>query len=194
MKVAIIDYGAGNITSLSFALERLGVKEIAISNKKDVIEEADKVIFPGVGHAGYAMRQLRNFELDRIIPNLKQPVLGICLGMQLMCTKTDEGNEEGLGIFKADVKKFEPLQKVPHMGWNTVSYDFSPFGEKLQSSDWYYFVHSFYAEISAETVGKAEYINSFSAVMQRNNFIGCQFHPEKSGAAGENFLQQFLSL
>jgi imidazole glycerol-phosphate synthase subunit HisH len=194
MKVAIIDYGAGNITSLSFALERLGVKEIAISNKKDVIEEADKVIFPGVGHATYAMKQLRDFGLDAVIPNLKQPVLGICLGMQLMCAKTEEGNEEGLGIFQAHVKKFEPLQKVPHMGWNTVDYSHSPFIEEFQLSEWYYFVHSFYAEISSETIGKTDYINSFSAVMHKDNFIGCQFHPEKSGPAGKKFLQQFLSI
>ncbi|MDO8896257.1 MAG: imidazole glycerol phosphate synthase subunit HisH [Bacteroidales bacterium] len=194
MKVVIIDYGAGNIASLTFALERIGVTEIILSNEKETIIGGDKVIFPGVGHASYAMKQLKQYGLEVVIPALKQPVLGICLGMQLMCKATDEGDEQGLGIFDANVKKFEPLLKVPHMGWNMVEWNSPAFGAEMPVADWFYFVHGFYAEITSQTIGRTEYINPISAVLKKDNFVGCQFHPEKSGDSGEQFLKKFLRI
>ncbi|PKP52551.1 MAG: imidazole glycerol phosphate synthase subunit HisH [Bacteroidetes bacterium HGW-Bacteroidetes-1] len=192
MKIAIIDYGAGNIRSLAFALERLGETDLEITNSGDKILAAERVIFPGVGHASYAMLQLKKYGLDTLIPKLRQPFLGICLGMQLMCNQTEEGNVNGLGIFDTSVIKFKPLLKVPHMGWNKVMWYKNPFNEVIPSMEWYYFVHGYYAETGVQTVGLTEYINDFSAVMRQDNFIGCQFHPEKSGAGGSVFLEHFL--
>lgn len=189
MTVAIIDYGAGNLTSLRYAIQRCGVADVRVTAESDVISAADRVIFPGVGHAKYAMEQLIQTGLHTLIPGLVQPVLGICLGMQLMCLNSQEGGVEGLGIFSAKVKRFEGSIKVPHMGWNTVySNDLHP-----EINDYYYFVHSYYADLCVNTMAFCDYGLKFSAVLEKNNFIGCQFHPEKSGTAGEYFLKKFLS-
>lgn len=192
MKVAIIDYGAGNVTSLAFALKRVGVESISITFEADELLRSDAVIFPGVGHAAFAMHQLKNYQLDKVIPELKQPFLGICLGMQLMCEHTEEGNCDGLGIFNVKVKQFPDHLKVPHMGWNTVVP--SSDTRLIESDDWFYFVHSYYAEISIHTVGKTDYMLDFSAILHKDNFIGCQFHPEKSAVLGEKYLKSFLNL
>lgn len=192
MNVAIIDYGAGNVTSLGFALKRIGVENISITFEADELLRSDAVIFPGVGHAAFAMDQLKKYQLDKVIPELKQPFLGICLGMQLMCEHTEEGNCDGLGIFDVRVRQFPDKLKVPHMGWNTVI----PLTDTgLTASDnWFYFVHSYYAEISKHTVGKTDYMFDFSSILQKDNFMGCQFHPEKSAVQGEKYLQSFLNL
>jgi imidazole glycerol-phosphate synthase subunit HisH len=189
--IAIIDYGAGNTKSLMFALQRLGYSRVELTSDATSVQSADYVIFPGVGHASYAMEQLRKTGLDTIIPDLKQPFLGICLGMQLMCSHSEEGDTPGLGIFSAQVLKFKGEQKVPHMGWNNV--DFSSYDiENHYNNSWFYFVHSYYADVIPQTVGVTDYILPFSAVLQRDNFLGCQFHPEKSGEMGERFLTNFL--
>ena len=189
--IAIIDYGAGNTKSLMFALQRLGYSRVELTSDATSVQSADYVIFPGVGHASYAMEQLCKTGLDTIIPDLKQPFLGICLGMQLMCSHSEEGDTPGLGIFSAQVLKFKGEQKVPHMGWNNVdflSYDI----ENHYNNSWFYFVHSYYADVIPQTVGVTDYVLPFSAVLQRDNFLGCQFHPEKSGEVGERFLTNFL--
>lgn len=189
MTVAIIDYGAGNLTSLRYAIQRCGVDNVWVTAESDVIRAAERVIFPGVGHAKYAMEQLKLTGLHTLIPRLVQPVLGICLGMQLMCLSSQEGEVEGLGIFGAKVRRFEGSIKVPHMGWNTV------YGNVRhpEINDYYYFVHSYYADLCDDTMAFCDYGLRFSAMLAKGNFIGCQFHPEKSGAAGEHFLKKFLS-
>lgn len=181
MKLVIIDYGAGNTQSVKFALQRLGIQPLLTDNAGEILS-ADKVIFPGVGHAKSAMSVLRQKQLDILIPQLKQPLLGICLGMQLMCKFSEEGNTHCLGIFNESVKLFEPKLKVPHMGWNTV-----------HSSEYYYFVHSYYVPVNHHTTLTCNYITDFSAAIQKENFYGVQFHPEKSGKAGEVFLKKFLN-
>lgn len=189
MKVVIINYGAGNITSLSFALKRLGITDVVSSNNPEEILRADRVFFPGVGHAAYAMDRLKQHDLDQLIPGLKQPVLGICLGMQLMCAHSKEGNTQGLGIFGNSVKRFGQELKVPQMGWNAVRQS-----ADLPEQDWFYFVHSYYAEIGVSTEAIAQYGDQkFSAVLRKDNFLACQFHPEKSGDAGKMFLKKFLN-
>ncbi|HMM12516.1 MAG TPA: imidazole glycerol phosphate synthase subunit HisH [Bacteroidales bacterium] len=185
--VAVIDYGAGNLTSLRYALQRCGASEVLITKDKHIINSADRVIFPGVGHARFAMDKLQQTGLSELIPRLEQPVLGICLGMQLMCRHSEEGDVIGLGIFDAEVKRFNHGLKVPHMGWNIVQYDGHP-----QKNQYYYFVHSYYAADSDDTLARSEYGLSFSAVLAHHNFLGCQFHPEKSGESGEQFLKSFL--
>ncbi len=193
MEIVIIDYGAGNVKSVQYALNRLGVNPI-LSEDKEVILKADKVIFPGVGSAGAAMKQLNADGLVDVIPQLKQPVLGVCLGMQLMCKHSQEGNTKGLGIFDVDVVKFVGDEKIPHMGWNDL--------ENLQSSIYInfpihnqvYFVHSYYAPVIPETTATCNYIQPFSASIQKNNFYAFQFHPEKSSNAGEILLQNFLNI
>ncbi len=191
--IAIIKYNAGNITSVENAIQRLGGSCI-ITDDKEQISKADKVIFPGVGEASSAMNYLQQHQLDALIKTLQQPVLGICLGQQLMCTHSEEGNTDCLGIFNARVKKFPPLQPVPHMGWNNVIATKGALWQGIAADDDVYFVHSYYCEIAAETTAVCNYILPFSAAMQKNNFYATQFHPEKSGTVGEKILNNFLQL
>jgi imidazole glycerol-phosphate synthase subunit HisH len=193
MKIIIINYGAGNIQSIMFAIERLGFTAV-LSNNPDEIKLADKVIFPGVGEASYAMRRLRESGLDALIPTLKQPVLGICLGMQLMCNQSEEGNTQGLGIFEVDVVKFSPKVKVPQMGWNTIYNLKSELFVGIAENEYMYLVHSFYAPICTETIATTNYELQYASALQKNNFYGTQFHPEKSGDVGEKILKNFLTL
>jgi glutamine amidotransferase len=193
MKLVIIDYGAGNIKSIQFAFQRLGI-EAVLSSDAEEIKAADKVIFPGVGEASSAMIKLKESGLDGLIPNLKQPVLGICLGMQLMCRSTEEGNTQGLGIFDVDVKRFSKNVKVPQMGWNTISDLKTPLFEGIKDSDYMYLVHSYYAEDSEESIAKTHYELDYASALQKDNFYGVQFHPEKSGKSGEKILENFLNL
>ncbi|KUJ53029.1 imidazole glycerol phosphate synthase subunit HisH [Chryseobacterium sp. JAH] len=191
--IAIIKYNGGNVNSVQNALERLGADSI-ITDDFELIKNADKVIFPGVGEASSAMKVLKEKGLDLLIPSLKQPVLGICLGMQLMCKNNEEGNTVGMGIFDCDVKKFPPLDLIPHMGWNTVSNERSPlFSEKSGEND-LYFVHSFYCELTEHTSSVCNYILPFSASLQKDNFFATQFHPEKSGKTGSKIVENFLNL
>ena len=193
MKIAIIDYGAGNIQSIQFALERLGLEGI-LTNDIDFIQSADKVIFPGVGEASSAMKKLTESGLDKLIPKLKQPVLGICLGMQLMCKSSEEGDTKGLGIFDVDIIKFSNAVKVPQMGWNTI-YDLkSPLFNGINENDYMYLVHSFYAPKSEEMIATTNYEMEYASALQKDNFYGVQFHPEKSGVVGEEILKNFLKL
>ena len=189
--VTIIDYGAGNIQSVQFALERIGVKGI-LTNNLNQIEDSKKVIFPGVGHASPALKALREKGLAELIPNLKQPVLGICLGMQLMCNFLEENNENGLGIFSSDVRKFSFSKKVPHMGWNNIKKTDSLLFEGVPDDAYLYFVHSYFADINVSTVAETGYGIRFSSALQHNNFYGCQFHPEKSGKVGQQILKNFI--
>ncbi len=193
MKIAIIDYGAGNIKSIQNALNRLGYEGI-LTNNPNEIRSADKIIFPGVGEASSAMKKLKNSGLDELIPTLKQPVLGICLGMQLMCNHTEEGNTNGLGIFDTNVIQFSNQVKVPHMGWNDLKTIEEKYLFSRESTGFLYFVHSFYAEICQDTIATTYYLTDFSAALQKDNFYGVQFHPEKSGLVGEKLLQNFLNL
>ncbi|MFY0630837.1 MAG: imidazole glycerol phosphate synthase subunit HisH [Flavobacteriaceae bacterium] len=193
MKLIIIDYGAGNIKSIQFAFKRLGVDAILSSDVKE-IKRADKVIFPGVGEASSAMSKLKESGLDAVIPQLKQPVLGICLGMQLMCNATEEGNTKGLGIFDVNVKRFSNEVKVPQMGWNTIVNLNSELFEGLSNNEYMYLVHSYYAEADQSSIATTAYDISYASALQRDNFYGVQFHPEKSGKAGERILQNFLAL
>jgi glutamine amidotransferase len=193
MKIVIINYGAGNIQSIMFAIERLGF-EAVLSNNPEEIQAADKVIFPGVGEASSAMTKLRESGLDSLIPNLKQPVLGICLGMQLMCKSSEEGNTKGLGIFDVDVIKFTPKVKVPQMGWNQI-YDLkSDLFKGISENEFMYLVHSFYAPNCTESIATTDYELEYASALQKNNFYGTQFHPEKSGAVGEKILENFLKM
>ena len=197
MKIAIIDYNAGNIRSVDNALRRLGVEPV-ITADKQLITEADKVIFPGVGEAATTMSFLRKQGLDTLVKGLKQPVLGICLGMQLMCKHSEEGDTQCLGIFDAEVKRFVNQRhedKVPHMGWNTI--EKLPEGQKslfkgVAEGSYVYFVHSYYVPVGSYTVATTDYIQPFSAAMQQDNFYATQFHPEKSGRVGEQILKNFL--
>ena len=193
MKLVIIDYGAGNIKSIQFAFKRLGIDAV-LSNDIEEIQSADKVIFPGVGEASSAMKMLVESGLDKVIPNLKQPVLGICLGMQLMCNSTEEGNTKGLGIFNVDIKRFSNAVKVPQMGWNTISNLKSDLFKDVKESEYMYLVHSFYAEKCEEIIASTTYETEYATALQKDNFYGTQFHPEKSGTAGEQILKNFLAL
>ncbi|MCC8173734.1 MAG: imidazole glycerol phosphate synthase subunit HisH [Odoribacter sp.] len=193
MKVVIIDYGAGNVFSVVTSLERLGVKAI-LSKDAEEIKTADKVIFPGVGQASAAMSQLKNTGLDIIIPQLKMPVLGICLGMQLMCDFTEEENTKGLGIFPIEVKKFAGNYKVPHMGWNTIENLQSPLFKGIAEKEYMYFVHSYYVPENPYSIADTPYNTLFCSAIQKDNFFGCQFHPEKSSSCGELILRNFIEL
>lgn len=193
MKLIIINYGAGNIKSIQFAFKRLGVDAI-LSNNIDEIRAADKVIFPGVGEASTAMKMLQESRLDKVIPTLKQPVLGICLGMQLMCNSSEEGDTKGLGIFNVKVKKFSKAVKVPQMGWNVI-YDLkSDLFTGIKEKEFMYLVHSFYAENCKEAIATTDYEIEYASALQKDNFYGVQFHPEKSGVEGAKILQNFLNL
>lgn len=193
MKIVIIDYGAGNIQSIKFALQRLGY-EAVLSKDAEEIMAADKVIFPGVGEASSAMKKLRESKLDKIIPTLKQPVLGICLGMQLMCHSSEEGNTQGLGIFDVDVVKFSKDVKVPQIGWNQITNLRSDLFKNVKEKEHIYLVHSFYAPLCEETIATAEYGLEYSAALKKNNFYGTQFHPEKSSEVGEQILRNFIEI
>ncbi len=193
MKIVIINYGAGNIQSIMFAIERLGFKAV-LSNNREEILAADKVIFPGVGEASSAMAKLRESGLDSLIPTLKQPVLGICLGMQLMCNSSEEGNTKGLGIFDADVIKFTSKVKVPQMGWNQIYNLKSDLFKGIPENEFMYLVHSFYAPNCDEAIATTDYELEYASALQKNNFYGTQFHPEKSGAVGEKILENFLKI
>jgi glutamine amidotransferase len=193
MKIVIINYGAGNIQSIMFAIERLGYKAF-LSNNPDEIKAADKVIFPGVGEASYAMKMLRESGLDTLIPTLKQPVFGICLGMQLMCNHSEEGDTKGLGIFDVDVVKFSSKVKVPQMGWNTIYNLKSDLFKGIAENEYMYLVHSYYAPLCTETIATTNYELEYSSALENDNFYGTQFHPEKSGDIGEKILKNFLLL
>jgi imidazole glycerol-phosphate synthase subunit HisH len=192
-KVAIIDYGAGNIQSVQFALERIGVKSILTSDPKQ-IAASDKVIFPGVGHASPALIALKKNELDSLIPKLKQPVLGICLGMHLLCNFLEENNQSGLGVFSVNVRKFSDKKKVPHMGWNTIEKTDNLLFEDVPNNAYLYFVHSFFANVGKSTIAASNYGLNFSSALQKDNFYGCQFHPEKSGIVGQKILKNFIEM
>ena len=193
MKTVIIKYNAGNVQSVLFALERIGVKGI-LSDNADEINSADKVIFPGVGEASSAMKFLKEKNLDKVIINLKQPTLGICLGMQLMCEHSEEGNTDCIGIFPLQVKKFVGDFKIPQIGWNNI-YDLKGnLFSDLKENEYMYFVHGYYAESGNDTIAKTNYILEYSSALQKNNFYGVQFHPEKSSEAGQKILENFLKL
>ncbi|WP_366183421.1 imidazole glycerol phosphate synthase subunit HisH [Flavobacterium ovatum] len=193
MKIVIINYGAGNIQSIMFAIERLGFHAV-LSNDPDEIRAADKVIFPGVGEASYAMKMLKESGLDSLIPTLTQPVLGICLGMQLMCHHSEEGDTTGMGIFDVNVYKYTNKVKVPHMGWNTIYNLKSDLFKDIAENDYMYLVHSFYAPLCKETIATTNYELEYSSALENKNFFGTQFHPEKSGDVGEQILKNFLLL
>lgn len=193
MKIVIINYGAGNIQSILFAIERLGYTAVLTNNPSE-IQAADKVIFPGVGEASYAMQKLKESGLDALIPSLKQPVLGICLGMQLMCNHSEEGNTKGLGIFDADVVRFSTNVKVPQMGWNQIYNLKSPLFEGIKNNEYMYLVHSYYVPNCDEAIAITNYDVEYASALQKNNFYGTQFHPEKSGDVGEQILANFMNL
>ncbi|RAJ02659.1 glutamine amidotransferase [Chitinophaga skermanii] len=197
MKTVIIKYNAGNTRSVQFALERLGVTGIVTDDEAE-IRSADKVIFPGVGEASTAMNYLRNKGLDKVITTLEQPVLGICLGMQLLCKHSEENNTDCLGVFDLAVKKFEsPVEnmlKIPQIGWNNITGLHSTIFEHVPENSYMYFVHSYYAALGPETVATANYVINYSAALQKNNFYAVQFHPEKSADVGGNILESFLKL
>ncbi len=193
MKIVIINYGAGNIQSIKFAIQRLGY-EAVLSNNVAEIKAADKVIFPGVGEASSAMNKLLESGLDKLIPQLEQPVFGICLGMQLMCNSTEEGDTKGLGIFDVDVVKFSTNVKVPQIGWNQIANLKSELFNDVPENEYIYLVHSFYAPLCDETIAVSEYDLKYSAALQKDNFYGTQFHPEKSSDIGSKILKNFLEL
>ena len=193
MKIVIINYGAGNIQSIKFAIQRLGY-EAVLSDDEDVIRNADKVIFPGVGEARSAMAMLKSTGLDKVIPTLKQPVLGICLGMQLMCKYCEEGDTKGLNIFDVDVVKFNHNVKVPQIGWNQIENLKSDLFEGIHEKEYMYLVHSFYVPINEETIATTNYGLKYASALQEKNFYGVQFHPEKSSKAGAEILKNFLEL
>jgi imidazole glycerol-phosphate synthase subunit HisH len=192
--IAIIKYNAGNVQSVQYALQRLGVDSM-VTDDPQQIQKASKVIFPGVGHANSAMSYLKERDLDKLIAELKQPVLGICLGMQLMCSYSEEGDTTCIGLFNTSIKLFEStILKVPQIGWNNI-YDYqSVLFKGLTDEAYVYTVHSYYAALSDETVAKTDYISPYSAALQKDNFFGVQFHPEKSGAVGETILKNFINL
>ena len=196
MKVVIIKYNAGNVRSVSFALERLGIIPV-ISDDIELIRSADKVIFPGVGEASSAMQYLKERKLDQLITSLKQPVLGICLGMQLMCSYSEEGETSCLGIFDQKVLKFISNSnelKVPQMGWNNIHELKGPLFKNVKENDYMYFVHGYYVEKGEHTIATTDYLLSYSSALQKNNFYAVQFHPEKSAVAGQQVITNFLKL
>lgn len=197
MNVAIIKYNAGNIFSVDCALRRIGVTA-EITDDPEKIRKADKVIFPGVGEASSAMAHLRHHRLDEVIRNLSQPLLGICIGQQLLCAHSEEGDTDCIGIFDVPVKRFQPSAdglKIPHMGWNRVKLTTeNPLLTEALDNNFVYYVHSFYVPLNCWTIAKTEYIGEFSAAMRKDNFFATQFHPEKSGDVGERILKNFIEL
>jgi len=199
MKLVIIKYNAGNIQSVLYALERIGVEAI-VTDDHAAIMSADKVIFPGVGEASTAMQYLQARQLDKLIANLTQPVLGICLGMQLMCAYSEENNTQCLGIFEEHVKKFQPNSmvqanlKVPQIGWNTITHLQTPIFNQVKENSYCYFVHGYYAALGEHTIAQTDYVQPYSSALHKNNFYGLQFHPEKSAGIGEQILKNFIQL
>jgi glutamine amidotransferase len=194
MKLVIIDYGAGNIKSIQFAFERLGVHAVLSSDAKE-IQAADKVIFPGVGAAGAAMKMLKDKNLDTLIPKLTQPVLGICLGLQLMCRYSEEDHTPGLGIFDVDVKRFDASKvKVPQIGWNSINSLKTELFDGVDEDSYIYMVHSYFVPKCDQTISEATYDGAYSAALRRDNFYATQFHPEKSSSVGEQILKNFLAI
>ena len=193
MKTVIIKYNAGNVVSVTNTLNRIGIEPM-LSDDPEVIKGADKVIFPGVGEASTAMEYLRNRKLDKLIIELKQPFLGICLGQQLMCKHSEENDTDCLGIFDLNVIRFKPKQKVPHMGWNKLFNMQGLLFDGLPNDSFIYFVHSYYCELGPETMAKSDYINEFSAALHKDNYYAIQGHPEKSGLTGQKFLENFINL
>lgn len=197
MGIVIIKYNAGNVFSVKCALHRIGVDAV-ITDDKEIIMNADKVIFPGVGEASTAMAYLRQHRMDEMIKSLTQPVLGICIGMQLLCKHSQEGNTDCLGIFDTMVMRFDnsntPLNKIPHMGWNTIEVMPNELVDASFDNKFVYFVHSYYAPVNKFTVAKSSYINEFSSILKKDNFYATQFHPEKSGTIGEQILKNFIGL
>jgi glutamine amidotransferase len=193
MKVAIIKYNAGNIRSVIFALERIGITPIVTGNAAEICS-ADKIILPGVGEASSAMNYLKEKKMDEVILSLKQPVLGICLGMQLMCKYSEEGNTTCLGIFDQKVLKFSEKMKSPQIGWNNIYNLKTDLFKNIEEQSYMYFVHGYYAEIGENTIAKTNYGIEYSSALQKNNFYGGQFHPEKSGDVGEKILKNFIAL
>ena len=194
MQVSIVKYNAGNIRSVDNALRRLGAEPI-ITDDPTVLRNSDRVIFPGQGEAESTMQYLHEHKLDEIIKGLTQPVLGICIGMQLLCRHSEEGNTDCLGIFDADVRRFRPTehnQKVPQMGWNTINDTNSKLFEGFSKPEFVYFVHSFYVPLCEATIATTDYIQPYSAALHKDNFFATQFHPEKSGSVGEQILKNFL--
>ena len=195
MKVAIINYNAGNVQSVLFAMERLGV-DATLTDDHDIIREADKVIFPGVGEANTTMSYLRNKGLDELIRKLTQPVFGICLGMQLLCDYSEENDTECLGIIPQHVRLFNSVngEKIPHMGWNSLDLERETWLSPSLQGQYTYFVHSYYVEQGPYTVATTQYCLPFTSVLKKDNFYATQFHPEKSGKAGEQILRDFLKI
>lgn len=193
MNLVIVDYKAGNVQSVLFALERLGV-QATLSSDFETIKAADKVIFPGVGEASSAMAQLKSRNLDKLLPTLEQPFFGVCLGMQLLCDHSEEGDTELLGIIPLQVKRFQTDLKVPHMGWNQLEQLNSPLFAGIPEQEYVYYVHSYYVPQSEFTIAKSVYPEPFSAALQYKNFYAAQFHPEKSGPAGAQILKNFLAI
>lgn len=193
MNISIIKYNAGNIRSVDFALRRMGVTA-DITDDPDVIKASDKVIFPGVGEAASTMKYLKDRSMDLLLKELTQPVLGICLGQQLMCDWSEERDTECIGIFNSPVKLFPPLDNVPHMGWNQLENLTGDLFNGIESGEYVYFVHSYYVPVCEDTAAESNYILNFSASMQKNNFYATQFHPEKSGDTGLRILRNFIEI
>jgi glutamine amidotransferase len=193
MEIAIIKYNAGNIQSVDYGLRRLGIQPF-LTDDHEVIRKSDKVIFPGVGEAGSTMRYLRERKLDLLIRDLVQPVLGICLGLQLLCAHSEESDTACIGVFDVPVKKFPATDKVPHMGWNKLSEISGKIFADQVNNQYVYFVHSYYAPVGLYTSAVTDYITPFSAALEKNNYFATQFHPEKSGSIGELILKRFIEL
>lgn len=193
MKVAIVKYNAGNIHSVRLALNRLGIEPL-LTDDAQALLSADRVIFPGVGEASTALAYLKARGLDEVLLNLRQPVLGICLGLQLLCAHSEENDTPGLGVFPVQVRKFPPKDKVPHIGWNAITNLKGPLFAGLHEESYVYFVHSYFAELSEWTIAQGDYIVPFSAALQKENYFAVQFHPEKSGKVGERVLRNFLKI
>lgn len=193
MKIVIIKYNAGNVYSVSSALKRMEYDAI-VSSDLDEIKSADKIIFPGVGEASSAMKFLAETKLDRLIPELSQPFLGVCLGLQLLCNHSEEGDVKCLSVFNENVKRFPATKKVPHMGWNSIKFSNNKLFSNIKNESFVYFVHSYFAELSKHTIAETNYTSPFSSALQKDNFYALQFHPEKSGKTGEQILKNFIEL
>ena len=196
MNVAIVKYNAGNIYSVVNALKRMGIDPV-LTDDAELLKKADRVLFPGQGHAAEAMDYLKSHRLDEVIRDLKQPVFGICVGQQLLCKHSEEGDVDCIGIFDAEVKRFQPEKhedKVPHMGWNQLENPTSELFKGFCEGEFVYFVHSFYVPVCSNTIATTQYIKPFSAALHKDNFYATQFHPEKSGSVGERIIKNFLEL